>query len=191
MVGDHVLREEERPLDGEFFALRQKLRHAVIPLGADGNDRLKVHLILIRRDHRQKGLLLDRVDLVDDQNARHVRRLDLTDQLLFLNADVCDRLDHQNHGVHVRDGAFDDVHHIVSELRPGLVEARRIDENELTVLAVDDGADAVAGRLRLVGNNGDLLADDGVGQRGFADVRTACNGDHGGFIFHKCILSIL
>ena len=46
------------------------------------------------------------------------------------------------------------------------MEARRVDKHQLCIAAVNNGADAVARGLRLMGYDGDLLADERVGKRG-------------------------
>ena len=57
------------------------------------------------------------------------------------------------------------------------VDPRRIDEHDLAAaLHVLDGEDPVAGGLRLVGDDGDLLADDPVQERGLAGVGPADEG---------------
>ena len=50
----------------------------------------------------------------------------------------------------------------------GLVEARGVDDDELRVGGVDDGAHAAARRLRDGARDGDLLTHTGVEQRGLA-----------------------
>ena len=64
------------------------------------------------------------------------------------------------------------------------MEARRVDEHELRVIVRDDAADAVARRLRLMGNNGDLFANEVVDERRFTDVRPPHDRDHGRFLAH-------
>ncbi len=87
---------------------------------------------------------------------------------------------------HIGDGLLDDVYHVVSELCARAVEARGVDEDELRIAAVDDGADAVAGGLGFMGYDGDLLADERVGKRGLADIRPPGDRDHRCFGFHIC-----
>ena len=87
-------------------------------------------------------------------------------------------------GIHVGDGVVHDIVHIVAEARARLMEARRVDEHELRVLVRDDAADAVARRLRLMGNNGDLFANEVVDERRFTDVRPPHDRDHGRFLAH-------
>ena len=187
-IGRDPFREHERPFLRKALADLHEAVQPVVPLGADGDDVHEVHKVLIGRDDRQQVFLFHRVDLIDDEDRGDVRLLDLFDELLLLRADVGDRLDEQNDGIDVGDRLVDDVHHIVAELRARAVEARGVDENELRIAAVDDGADAVAGGLRLMGYDGDLLADERVGKRGLADIRPPGDRDHRGFGFHRYLL---
>src|SRR5690606_19206807 len=59
----------------------------------------------------------------------------------------------------------------------GLVDARGVDEHDLRVVAVEHAPDLVAGRLRLVGDDRHLLAEDPVEQGRLADVGPAHEGD--------------
>jgi len=61
------------------------------------------------------------------------------------------------------------------------MKARGINENKLRVFSCDNAGDAVSRRLRLVGNNCDLLTDQSVHQRRLADIRSTRNRDHGSF----------
>ena len=56
------------------------------------------------------------------------------------------------------------------------MDTRRIEKNHLGIGTGQDAKQAVAGRLRLWGNNGDFLAQQLVDQRRFAHVRPP---DHG------------
>ena len=59
-----------------------------------------------------------------------------------------------------------------------------IHKNKLGILPGDDAADPVAGGLGLIGNDGDLLANQVIGQGGLAHIGPSGNGDHGGFGVH-------
>src|SRR5262245_15901847 len=54
---------------------------------------------------------------------------------------------------------------------------RRVDEYGLIVAAIENTEHALARRVRFVGDDTQLLADEGVQQRGFADVRPAHDRD--------------
>ena len=53
----------------------------------------------------------------------------------------------------------------------------RIHDNNLTVLAVDYTSDWMTRGFRLVSGNSDLLAHQGIGQRGLTGIRTPHNGN--------------
>ena len=85
-------------------------------------------------------------------------------------------------------GFVDLLQHAAVEMRAGLVDAGRIDKDDLRrrmhALArrnLDHSGDAVAGGLRLGGDNGHFFAGEGVEQRAFAGVGPAENGDKSGF----------
>ena len=132
--------------------------------------------------------LFHRVDLVDDEHGRGVGRADALDERVLLLADGGDGLNDEHHAVHVRHALAHDLHHIVAQAVARLVKARRVHQDQLRVAAVDDGADAVARRLGLVRDDGDLLAHEGVGKCGLADVRPSADGDHSGFGNHSFLL---
>src|SRR5271157_4410648 len=80
------------------------------------------------------------------------------------------------------------LQHSAIEMRAGLVNAGSVDKDDLRrrmdALArrnLDHSNDAVAGGLRLGGDDGHLFAGKGVEQRAFADVGPAENGDKSGF----------
>ena len=157
-----------------------------MPFGADGNDSGKVHVGGIRRNHGQKRLFFHGVDLIDDEDGRRTGGLALLDQGQLLLADVCNRLDDEQNRVDVDNRFLHNIDHIVAEFGARAMEARRVDEDELRILAVQNGTDAVARGLRLMGNDCEFFADERVCQRGFSDVWPARNRNHGGFCFHSC-----
>ena len=59
----------------------------------------------------------------------------------------------------------------------GLVDAGRVDERDLGAGPARHAEDALAGRLRLVRDDRDLLADEGVDERRLAGVGPADDGD--------------
>ena len=57
------------------------------------------------------------------------------------------------------------------------MKAGGIHKDELALPPVHDGADAVPGGLGLIGDNGDLLPDESVGEGGLAHIGPAHNGN--------------
>ena len=78
------------------------------------------------------------------------------------------------------EGRGDFAHHLLVQDGVGFVKARCIDEDDLAFGRIDDALNAVAGGLRLGGDDGDFLADEAIEQRGFSGVRAANDGDEAG-----------
>ena len=77
-----------------------------------------------------------------------------------------------------RELALDAPLHALGERVARALHAGQVDEHQLAVVAVGgDAADRAAGRLRLVGDDRDLGADDRVDERRLADVRPAGERD--------------
>ena len=114
--------------------------------------------------------------------------LDLADEVFLRRADIRDRLDHQHRCVHLGNRVGHDLAHIVAELRARLVQTRGIEKDELRVAFIEQTGDARARGLRLARNDGDLLADQTVGERAFAHIRAADNRNDRSFCdFHKIL----
>ena len=71
---------------------------------------------------------------------------------------------------------IDEVHHPAVQGVERLVDAGIVDEDDLAFLRCLDAQDADARRLRLVRDDGDLLAEEGVEEGGFPDVGPAEQG---------------
>ena len=91
------------------------------------------------------------------------------------------RVDDQRQHVDLAHRFERDVHHPHVQPVRRLVHARCVDEHHLPIRIVLHANDACARRLRLVGDDGELLADDAVEQRGLAGVRPAEERDETGF----------
>jgi len=74
----------------------------------------------------------------------------------------------------------DFAHHLLVQDGIGFVQAGRIYEDDLAFGAVDDALNAVAGGLRLGGDDGNFLADETVEERGLSGVGAANDGDKAG-----------
>ena len=98
-------------------------------------------------------------------------------------------VDDEEDGVAGFEGVVDFLHHAAVELRVGLVHAGGVDQDDLgggvAGLALgflfqrdfEHAVDAGARGLRFVRDDGELLAEQGVEQRGFAGVGAADDGD--------------
>ena len=91
------------------------------------------------------------------------------------------RLDHEKHDVDRLEAALHAaVHRAIERIHMLVLEARRIDENQLAAAGRQNPRDAVPGRLGAAGSDADLLSDDMVEQGGLADIRPAHDGDISG-----------
>jgi hypothetical protein len=61
------------------------------------------------------------------------------------------------------------------------VDARRVQEDELPVVGIQDSRDLVSRRLGLAARDGDLFAQDRIQERGFAHVGPSGDGDESRF----------
>ena len=81
--------------------------------------------------------------------------------------------DHEQHDIHVSQSLGDDaIHHLVHGTAMPCLKPGGIDKHELFVIARQHALNAVSGRLRFARNDGDLAANQGVGQRRLANVRS-------------------
>ena len=157
LIGGGILREQERTGLGILFAYRQQFLHAVPGLRGNGNNRVKGRRFGVDIHDLQKLILFHGINLIDNQNAGAAAGLNLLDQAFFLGPDGGDGLYHQQGKIHIRDGFPGHIHHEISQLGSGPVEARRIHKDKLGFPTGENAADPVSGGLRLIGNNGDLL----------------------------------
>ena len=123
-----------------------------------------------------------KIDLVDDQDHRHVCRLalDIAHHQLVAPARWLGDVHNQADDVGIRQRRLCLVHHVLAEPVQRLVKAGRVQENHLSVGPGKDSGQPLAGRLRLVADDCDLLAQPAVDQSGFADVRPADHGNKAG-----------
>jgi hypothetical protein len=70
-------------------------------------------------------------------------------------------------------GRADDVVESLAQQSARTVQARRVDKDQLAVVAVDDPANGVARRLRLAGRDGDLVADQRIHESRLAGIGAA------------------
>jgi hypothetical protein len=86
--------------------------------------------------------------------------------------------------VYAFEGMLEFVHHHAAEDVFRLMDAGRVYQDDLSVFAIQDALDAVAGGLGFGGDDGDFLADEGIDERGFARVGAAYDCDETGFEGH-------
>jgi hypothetical protein len=108
----------------------------------------------------------------------------------------------EEHGVARFERVVDLLHHAAVELRLRLVHARSIHEDDLgrrvsrdALLLLADGhledtVDARTGRLRLMSDDREALAEQRVQQRGLACIRAADNRDESRAEGHTPIIAV-
>src|SRR5690606_33118918 len=145
--------------------------------GADGHDggvgELRHDLVAVGE---HVVLAFYGIDLVDHQYR--VAGLGQQGQQLRIARRPLARLDHMDHlvdiGQRLRDHA---IHHAVHGTAVPRLESRRIDKNELFMLARQHAMYAVPSGLGLARHNGNLAAYQRIGQRGFAHIGAPDDGD--------------
>ena len=194
LIGGHAVGEQLGAFGCILAQLGHQLLQTVLAVGRDGNDGIKAvpHFVISSNDGQQLGGLHG-VDLVDAENGGNALFLHTLDQSQFGSAHMGNGLHQQQCAVHITQTGGDNLHHVLTQRRLGLVQTRSIHQDILGVVTVHNAVDPVAGGLCLVGHDGDLLAHQCVGQAGLAHVGAAANSDHC-YIFdfrHKVILNFL
>ena len=69
------------------------------------------------------------------------------------------------------------IHHPHVQFVQRLVNAGRIEDGDLAARIVEDSDDAIARRLRLLGDDGHFLTEDAIEQCRFAGIRAADERD--------------
>jgi hypothetical protein len=69
------------------------------------------------------------------------------------------------------------VHHLAAERGVGFVQSRRVDKDDLAFRRRDDALNAIARRLRFVGDDRNFLPDDAIYKRRLTRVRPADDRD--------------
>src|ERR1700691_1852278 len=98
-----------------------------------------------------------------------------------LLAELARDVHHQEQQVALAESAAHGVDHALGQERIGLMDAGGVEEDDLGIRKGEHALDGRAGGLGLVGDDGDLGADDLVQQRGFTGVGAAENGNKAGF----------
>ncbi len=97
---------------------------------------------------------------------------------------------HEDDHVRIAQGFDRDIDHEFAQCRARIVNARRIHEHDLHVVARQDAQLAQTCGLRLGADDGDLLAQQRVHQRGLAHVRPPDHGDKAAFVAFRQIVLV-
>ena len=120
------------------------------------------------------GLLVARINLVDDQDDRNGHRPHLLKKVGILLR-VFHHISYIQQDVSVGQGRFRESQHVLLHLVIGFQHARSVGEHNLHVVGIHDSHDAMPGGLGLERCNGDALAHQLVHQRRLAHVWVAHN----------------
>ena len=128
-------------------------------------------------DQRQERVFLYQVDLVDKEKDRRRDLFERFNDEFVPRSGRLGGLNEQEDHVHFIIGRERGVHHVLVHFVLGFVDTGSVDEHELGVGRVHDAEDPVPRGLGLVGDDGDLFAEQMVEECGLADIRTADDRD--------------
>ena len=133
--------------------------------------------------HHLRGdvAVLQPVNLVEHDDHRLAHGEDAVGDEAVTGADALAGAEHEEDRVHIGKGAVDRVLHALGQRVERALEARQVDEHCLPVLtvrrAVGDAEDAPPRGLRLVADDRDLAAAEGIDEGRLADVGPASDRD--------------
>ena len=128
-------------------------------------------LLVLLDERQQLGLLLHQVDLVQHQEHRRFGPARDVDGVPVLLAEGPRRVGHEQQQVALFQRFAHRVHQPLVQRRIGLVDARRIEKDDLRLGRGDDALDRSARGLRLIRHDRDLLAHQGI-EKGRCSCRT-------------------
>ena len=147
--------------------------------------REKVNLV-----EREESALFGQLQLLDHAQVVGDRHFLRASGIACLVGHPGRTVDQVHDGIRVRCAAPRGFHHRPIEPALGHEDARRIDQHDLRIAHLRHAAHGEARRLHLVRHDGDLGADEAVGQCGLARIRRADNGGKtcaGDFSFSHCV----
>ena len=107
----------------------------------------KITDLAVRIDCRKDFLFFHCIDLINDQNDRHANALELLCNVALTGSDKGRRLNQPHNCVHLFQGTLCNGYHILSKLIFRLMDTRRIQENDLSLLTGVNRLDTVSGSL--------------------------------------------
>ncbi len=190
LLADNFRREKALGLIGDLIlgkvrlALRQPIHNFALQFvdacslqSRNRNDRRELKGFLQRVDERQQLRFRYPIDLVESENRLAFKTLRLLQQQRIGIRQRAARVHHQEQNVDAFERRCDFMHHLAAERGVGFVQSRRVDENNLALRRCHDSLNAIARRLRFVGDDRNFLPDDAIQKRRFARVRPADNRD--------------
>ena len=191
LIGDLVLGELRRSLGQRLEDALQQFVEARLLQSGNRNDLLKIAQRLKLRDERkQVALVGQQVNFVEEQKHRRRSLLDQIEEeriggvpLLLGIDDHQDQIASRHRLAHIR-------HHLAAERGVRAMHSGRVNQHNLPRIAaflfgnIDDPEDAVARRLRLGRDDGELLPDQRIQQRALARVGPAKDTNESGVKGH-------
>ena len=174
--GNHIFIVERFTGRQQIKNILHQLIDAVAGAGAHGDNFVKDTLVGIFVDDRQNLGFFHLIDLVYDNDNRSLYFFKKFDDGLVFVRQLLAGLNKPQNDIHFLQGSLGCFDHIGSQFGTALMDAGRIQEDDLSLFTGIDGANLGPSRLRLIGCDRDLLADHAVHQRGFADIGTADDG---------------
>ena len=147
--------------------------------------------LFVLRDERQQPLFVERVNLVQQQEAGLAALLDDVEHELVAGTELRRRIHDQQQQIAAFQRVVHFLHHAPVQRVDGLVNSGSVHQNDLSggalglALDVDDSLNAIARGLRLARDDGEFFADQRVQQRGLARVGAADDGDESGAKCHQ------
>jgi len=138
--------------------------------GGDGDDLREGKEGLVPFDDGEDRVLADDVHFIDEQEEGDLDHPERLDDELVPVPEGLGGVDEEAEQVRGLERRIDEVHHPAVQRVERLVDAGVVDENDLAFLRCLDAQDADARRLRLIRDDGDLLAEERVEEGGFSDV---------------------
>ena len=152
-------------------ALHEHIR-AELVLGRYGED-LRIGKQAVPLLHEVAELrLVTLVNLVDQEDYRYRHLRDLLQKVHVLLR-ILDDIRHIKQDIGIGQGRLGELEHHLLHLVVRLQHARRVREDDLSILRIDDTHDTVARCLCLESGNAELLTDELVHQCALSDIRIA------------------
>jgi hypothetical protein len=154
--------------------------HVVAVAGGEGDDLDEVQQRAVLLDRGEDLRLGHAVDLVDGEDHRTPGLREHVAHVAVAGAVGLGDVDDPHREVHLAQASHRRLHHALVHPVHRLVDARRVEEDDLPSGRVDDGQDPVARGLGLVGDDRHLLPHQPVHQRRLPDVGSSDDGDEPG-----------
>ena len=134
---------------------------------------IKIVQLPVGIDKNQNLFPLYCIRFVNNKNHRSLRLFKLFRDVALPRSDKGARLHQPENHIHLPKRALRHIDHVFSQLVLRLVNARRIQENDLPLITGIHSLNPVSRSLGLIGSNRNLLSNQPVHQCGFSYIRPA------------------